>query len=88
MGTLLVRNAEILVTMDDDRKEIRGGGLYIRDGLIEKVGETASLLDAADEILDLTGHLVLPGLINTHHHFYQTLTRVVPSAQNVNLLIG
>ncbi len=85
MGTLLVRNAEILVTMDDDRKEIRGGGLYIRDGLIEKVGETASLLDAADEILDLTGHLVLPGLINTHHHFYQTLTRVVPSAQNVNL---
>ncbi len=85
MGTLLIRNAEILVTMDEDRKEIRRGGLYIRDGLIEKVGENASLPDFADEILDLAGHIVLPGLINTHHHFYQTLTRVVPAAQNVNL---
>ena len=85
MGTLLIRNAEILVTMDEDRKEIRGGGLYIRDGMIEKIGEKASLPESADEVLDLAGHIVLPGLINTHHHFYQTLTRVVPTAQNANL---
>ncbi len=85
MGTLLIRNAEILVTMDEDRKEIRGGGLFIRDGMIEMVGEAASLPDSADEVLDLKGHIVLPGLINTHHHFYQTLTRVVPAAQNANL---
>jgi len=85
MGTLLIRNAEILVTMDDHRREIPGGGLFIRDGFIEQVGVTDDLPDIADDILDLSGHIVLPGLINTHHHFYQTLTRVVPASQNVNL---
>lgn len=85
MGTLLIRNAEILVTMDDHRREISGGGLFIRDGFIEQVGDTKELAGAADEILDLSGYIVLPGLINTHHHFYQTLTRVVPAAQNANL---
>ena len=62
-----------------------GGGLFIRDGFIEQVGLTVDLPERADEILDMTGHIVLPGLINTHHHFYQTLTRVVPAAQNSNL---
>ncbi len=85
MGTLLIRNAAILVTMDDHRREIPGGGLFVTDGIIEKVGSSNSLPDVADEILDLTGYIVLPGLINTHHHFYQTLTRVIPEAQNVNL---
>lgn len=85
MGTLLVRNAEILVTMDDHRREIHGGGLFIRDGFIEQIGVSDTLPDNADEILDLSGHVVLPGLINTHHHFYQTLTRVIPAAQNANL---
>lgn len=85
MGTLLIRNAEILVTMDDQRREIHGGGLFIRDGFIERVGSNSELPGSADEMLDLSGHVVLPGLINTHHHFYQTLTRVVPGAQNANL---
>jgi 8-oxoguanine deaminase len=85
MGTLLIRNAEILVTMDEHRREILRGGLFARDGMIEKVGASDSLPIAADEIIDLTGYIILPGLINTHHHFYQTLTRVVPAAQNVNL---
>src|SRR4030043_1748406 len=85
MGTLLIRNAQILVTMDDHRREIPGGGLFIRDGFIEQVGATDELPGIADEILDLTGHMVLPGLINTHHHFYQTLTRVVPEDKNANL---
>jgi 8-oxoguanine deaminase len=85
MSTFLVRNASILVTMDDRRQEIPGGGLYIRDGFIEQVGRTEDLPSTADEVLDLSDHLVLPGLINTHHHFYQTLTRVVPAAQNANL---
>jgi 8-oxoguanine deaminase len=85
MGTFLIRNAEILVTMDDHRREIPGGGLFIRDGFIEKVGTTAELPGKADEVLDLSGYIVLPGLINTHHHFYQTLTRVIPGAQNVQL---
>lgn len=85
MSTLLVRHAETLVTMDDRRREIRDGGLFVRDGFIEQVGPSDELPDSADEVLDLRGRMVLPGLVNTHHHFYQTLTRVVPAAQNANL---
>lgn len=85
MTTLLVRHVHLLVTMDDQRREIPDGGLFIRQGFIEQVGKTAELPSEADEVLDLTDHLLLPGLVNTHHHFYQTLTRVVPAAQNANL---
>jgi 8-oxoguanine deaminase len=85
MNTLLIKNAQILVTMDDHRREISDGGLFIRDGFIEKVGPTSELPHVADEIIDLKGHIVLPGMVNTHHHFYQTLTRSVPAAQNANL---
>ena len=85
MTTLLVRNISMLVTMDEKRREIAQGGLFVRDGFIEQVGTTEDLPDEADEILDLSGHIVLPGMINTHHHFYQTLTRAVPAAQNANL---
>ncbi len=85
MSTLLIRNATLLVTMDDHQREIPGGGLFIRDGFIESIGRTGDLPEKADEVLDLSGHLVLPGLVNTHHHFYQTLTRAVPAAQDANL---
>ena len=85
MTTQLVRHAQLLATMDDHRQEILDGGLFIKDGFIEKVGPTSSLPQQADEIIDMTGHLVMPGMVNTHHHFYQTLTRAVPAAQNANL---
>ncbi len=85
MSTLLVKHAAVLVTMDDHRREIPDGGLFVCDGFIEQAGATAELPAQADEVLDLSGHVVLPGLINTHHHFYQTLTRAVPAAQNTNL---
>ena len=85
MSTLLIKHAQVLVTMDDHRREIPDGGLFIRDGFIEQVGKTTGLPFTADEVVDLTGHIILPGLINTHHHFYQTLTRAVPAAQNANL---
>jgi 8-oxoguanine deaminase len=85
MGTILIRNINTLVTMDDRRRELKDGGLFIRDGFIEQVGVTGDLPDTADEVVDLNHHIVLPGLINTHHHFYQTLTRVVPNAQDSNL---
>ncbi len=85
MTTLLIKNATVLVTMDDRQREIPEGGLFIRDGFIEQVSPTDELPQAADEVLDLRGHLLLPGLVNTHHHFYQTLTRAVPAAQNANL---
>ncbi|WP_020181326.1 8-oxoguanine deaminase [Methylopila sp. M107] len=87
MPTLLIRNADILVTMDAARREIPGGGLFARDGVIEQVGPSAELPKDADVTLDMTGRIVTPGLINTHHHLYQNLTRVVPTAQNA-LLFG
>ncbi len=84
MSTLLVKSA-YLVTMDDHQREIPQGGLFIRDGFIEQVGPLDLLPQEADEVLDLREHIVLPGLINTHHHFYQTLTRAIPAAQDANL---
>lgn len=83
MATLLIRNATVLVTMDGS--EIQGGGVFVRDGWIEIVGSTDDLPATADEIVDLAGHVVLPGLVNTHHHLYQTLTRAFPGAQDAGL---
>lgn len=85
MGTMLVRNADILVTMDDERREIPDGGMFIRDNLVEAVGPTSSLPTEADTVLDMRGQIVLPGFVNTHHHLDQTLTRALPAAQNINL---
>lgn len=85
MSTLLAKNARVLVTMDGARREIPDGALFVRDNVIEAVGPTAELPDAADEVLDLSDHVVLPGLVNTHHHFYQSLTRVVIGCQNQEL---
>jgi cytosine/adenosine deaminase-related metal-dependent hydrolase len=83
--TLLVKNAELLVTMDGERREIKQGGLYIVDNRIMQVGPSSELPETADVVLDLKGHIVIPGLVNTHHHMYQSLTRVVPSAQDGEL---
>ncbi len=71
--------------MDTERREIQEGGLFIRDGVIEQVGPAAALPVTADEVLNLSGYIVFPGLVNTHHHLYQTLTRAVPAAQDANL---
>ncbi|WP_321865422.1 8-oxoguanine deaminase [Paraburkholderia tropica] len=83
--TLLVKNADMLVTMDGARREIRGGGLYVEDNRIVAVGPTAELPSDADDVIDATGHLITPGLVNTHHHMYQSLTRALPAAQNAEL---
>ena len=85
MTTLLLKDADLLVTMDADRREIPGGGVFVRDGVIEAVGPSASLPTQADETLSLVGCLALPGLINTHHHMYQSLTRALPGAQDAEL---
>lgn len=83
MTTLLIRNIRALATMDG--ADIEDAAIYIRDGWIEQVGPTSEIPQAADEIVDLSDHVVIPGLVNTHHHLYQTLTRVVPGAQNAGL---
>lgn len=85
MATLLAKNADLVVTMDGERRELRQAGLFARDGMIERVGPTDELPETADTVLDLTGHILLPGLINCHHHLDQVLTRNLPAGQNTNL---
>jgi len=84
-STLLARHADVLVTMDSGRREIRDGALFLRGNRIEQVGATADLPASADRVIDLRGHVVLPGLVNCHHHLYQTLTRTVGTARGLSL---
>jgi len=83
--TLLVKHAHRLVTMDGQRREIPDGGLFAEGNRITAVATTRELPETADEIIDLTGHVVTPGLINTHHHMFQSLTRAIPCAQDCGL---
>jgi 8-oxoguanine deaminase len=88
MPTLLLKHADLLVTMDglgEANRRIPDGGLFVRDNVIEQVGATPALPSSADQVIDASGMIVLPGLINTHHHLYQTLTRAVPGAQDTAL---
>ncbi|MGD2146223.1 MAG: 8-oxoguanine deaminase [Anaerolineae bacterium] len=88
MSTLLLQNADLLVTMEglgQSNRRISNGGLFARDGLIEQIGKTAELPATADRVIDASGMILLPGLVNTHHHLYQTLTRAVPGTQDVPL---
>jgi 8-oxoguanine deaminase len=77
MSTLLLTNAELLITMDATRRRIPDGGLFVRDNEILQAGPSADLPPTADTIIDARGMIVLPGLVNTHHHLYQTLTRCI-----------
>ncbi|WP_075794230.1 8-oxoguanine deaminase [Massilia putida] len=83
--TLLIKNARVLVTMDEQRREIPDGAVFVRGNVIERVGTTDDLPQGADEVIDARGHVVMPGLVNTHHHMYQSLTRVIPAAQDGEL---
>jgi 8-oxoguanine deaminase len=85
MATLLVKNAHLIITMDGADQELKDSAIFCRDGFIEAIGPQTSLPQTADKVLDLRDYIVLPGLVNTHHHFYQTLTRNHPGAQNTNL---
>ena len=85
MSSLLIKNIHTLVTMDDHRRELQNTNIFIKNGFVQAIGDLQDLPNSADEVLDLSGHIVFPGFVNTHHHFYQTLTRAVPKAQNANL---
>ncbi len=84
MSTLLAKNIHTLATMDDQHTEIHNAAIFVRNNAIEAVGKLESMpAQTADTVLDLTDHVVIPGLINTHHHMFQSLTRVF--AQNNEL---
>lgn len=85
MGTLLLRNAALLATFDSREREITGGCTFIRDGAIEAVGTPRDVPASADAVIDCGNMVLTPGLVNTHHHFYQTLTRALPAAQDAGL---
>lgn len=83
MKTVVIKNADILVTMDAKRRELSGTDLLIRSGEIVAIGKNLT----GDEVVNAAGCVVTPGLVNTHHHLFQTLTRAVPGGQDA-LLFG
>jgi 8-oxoguanine deaminase len=83
--TLLIRDASLVATLDDARRELVDASLLVRGGLVEAIGPASALPRVADEVIDARGHLVVPGLVNTHHHMYQSLTRAVRSVQDAEL---
>ena len=89
MPTLLIKNAQLVATFDNAAsllaRELTDASVFIRDHLIEAIGPAATLPQAADEVINARGHLVLPGLVNTHHHMFQSLTRAIPAVQNAEL---
>jgi 8-oxoguanine deaminase len=85
MGKSLFLKNALVVTMDLDRRELPGAHIHIVDGRIYDLGADLPAPCNVDETIDLSGHLVCPGLINTHHHMYQSLTRAVPAAQDASL---
>ena len=76
VADLVVANARLVATLDDDRRELEGGWLSVRDGLIDAVGTGSP--PAATTVIDASDCLVTPGLVNGHHHMFQNLTRAFP----------
>jgi 8-oxoguanine deaminase len=82
---VLFKNALVVATMDESRSEIKNASVLVEDNRIAVIGPADVLPQTADDVIDMRGHVVLPGLINTHHHMYQSLTRAVPAAQDASL---
>lgn len=83
MSTLLVKDLAFIATIDDDDTVLQGGGLYVEGNRIVAVGEKVPA--TADVVIDGRGKIAVPGMVNTHHHLYQTLTRNVPIVQEAGL---
>ncbi len=84
MTKLQIINADVVVTMDAARRELFGGNVNVEDGVIVSLADEAPA-DDCDEVIDARGCVVTPGLVNTHHHLFQTLTRAVPAGQDALL---
>ena len=86
-GTLLVKNVKHLVTCDGDDRLLDGVDVFIRDGVIAGIGQESGTLESgtAEDVIDASNMVMYPGLINTHHHLYQTFSRNLPQVQNMEL---
>ena len=84
MNHFLIKNAAYVATMDDASRELKDADILVADGVIKEIGVG---IESDAEVIDASGFLVTPGLVNTHHHLFQTLTRAVPGAQD-SLLFG
>jgi 8-oxoguanine deaminase len=89
LKNLLIHNARCIATLDDAGRELHDASLLIRGNRIEAVGAAKDFqntqADATTEVIDARGHLVIPGMVNTHHHMVQSLTRAIPAVQNAEL---
>ena len=85
MTSLLIQHAELLVSMDDNDTTWQDGAIYVENNVIQQIGPSNQLPQVADRVIDARHMLIMPGMVNTHHHFYQTLTRNLPTAQDANL---
>jgi cytosine/adenosine deaminase-related metal-dependent hydrolase len=83
--TLLIRDADLVATLDDERRELARASVLVRGRAIAAIGPADALPRDADEVIDARGHVVVPGLVNTHHHMYQSLTRAIGPAQDAEL---
>jgi len=85
MASLLIQQAAHIVSMDDNDTRWTDSSIYVNEKVIQRIGPQEQLPQQADQLIDARNMIILPGLVNTHHHFYQTLTRNLPAAQDVNL---
>jgi cytosine/adenosine deaminase-related metal-dependent hydrolase len=85
MNTLLIHNAHTIATLNDAGDEFRNASVFVRGNTIEAIGPAAQLPSTADRVIDAQHHVVIPGMVNTHHHMSQSLTRAIPGVQNAEL---
>jgi cytosine/adenosine deaminase-related metal-dependent hydrolase len=85
MTTLLIHNAHTIATLNDAGDELRNASIFIRNHVIEAIGPASDLPQTADKVINAANHVVIPGMVNTHHHMSQSLTRAIPGVQNAEL---
>ncbi len=79
-GTLLIKDVMAIATLNKDLGDISNGAIYVKGNVIEWVGSSDSIPEQyqqADQVLSLPGRVIMPGMVNTHHHMFQSLTRCV-----------
>jgi len=84
MSSILIKNIKEIVTMDNAKNRLKNFSLLIKDNIIDKI--TRDIKDEVEETIDGTNYFLFPGLINTHHHFYQTLTRNIPPGTKCRII--